>query len=212
MYVDHIEEHTNAHGIVLDDGMYVDHIGEATLAHTTTFDDDVTVAGGTMYVDHIAENTSSHGIVFDDMIVSDYHKVGCNAYLGTGQSNIPNNDLTNVLLDTETYDLGSCFSTGSNQFSPPVDGYYFLYGQITWSGITATQEYETFLRKNGTTTLAYGKQHSSTTDSLVVNTSTIQPLITTDTVKLVARHQAGVNTPDIATVYTYMVIHLLYRT
>jgi hypothetical protein len=66
MYVDHIEEHTHTHGIVLDDGMYVDHMGEATAAHTTVFDDDVTVAGGTMYVDHIAENTGSHGIVLDD--------------------------------------------------------------------------------------------------------------------------------------------------
>ena len=145
--------------------------------------------------------------------VATYHGVGCNAYLGTAMTNITNNTLTNVLLDTETYDLDGGFSTSAWRYVPPVDGYYLCYGQIYWSGITATQEYETFLRKNGTITIAYGKGHSSTTDTLVTNAFTIVPLVGgTDYVRLVARHQAGVNTPDIVATYTYMVIHLLYRT
>lgn len=71
--------------------------------------------------------------------------VGARAYLtntlGTTVSATP----TEVVLDAETYDVGANFNTGTGRFIAPVNGYYQVNGQVSYTSIVTAHYYATMI-------------------------------------------------------------------
>lgn len=141
-------------------------------------------------------------------IIISITSIRCRAYLGTDQENISTDVFTKVLLNGETYDVGSCFS--NYKFTAPITGYYFVTGAITYYSLVADKIYNAVLRKNNAQIIIHAAQ-ASRIGSLCVAFTDIVYLLATEYLELFAYHYAGVNTVDIEgqSVSTYLTISLL---
>jgi len=134
------------------------------------------------------------------------------AYLSATQEDIVNNTLTSITLNTESYDIGSNFSTVDNRFDIPVNGYYWVNANVIWTSVVADKRYEAFLRNSTPSTLAYSITHSSHAAVISQVVSCLRYFEAGDFIKLAVRHQAGVNTVDVlggGDYYTFLEVVLI---
>ena len=61
------------------------------------------------------------------------------AYLGSAQAYTSASGIVVVQIDTESYDTGANFNTGTYTYTVPITGYYLVIGQITMA-VTADQQ------------------------------------------------------------------------
>ncbi|KPK79500.1 MAG: hypothetical protein AMS27_17955 [Bacteroides sp. SM23_62_1] len=73
----------------------------------------------------------------------------CRAYCNAGMSNLTHNTVTTIVLDTETYDVGSNFNTGTYTFTTPVAGYYLICASIGYSNVVSSARYDTMVYIDG---------------------------------------------------------------
>lgn len=127
--------------LVVDSNKDIDlDTGDIT-ATVGTFDDDIRLAnaksiqqkdsGGT-YRDIITLNGSDVLQLGDgtNMEVVLGSRTMCRAYLSSAQNNLADSSFTKVLLDAESFDIGSDFDTTNSRFVAPVTGYYDVYGTV----------------------------------------------------------------------------------
>jgi len=71
------------------------------------------------------------------------------AYLSANQ-NVTASTYTKVTIDTETFDVGACFNTSTNRFTPNVAGYYLVTAAIAFnsSAVNPTNT-QSLIYKNG---------------------------------------------------------------
>jgi len=149
-------------------------------------------------------------INFTDKAVT--QNVMCRAYLGTDQLNLTNSAYVKMLLDTESFDVGSDFNTTDSKFVAPVTGYYHVDAQIRYSHTEIDKLYILLIYVNGSAVRAiYESIGSDSNDIAFVFCSDMLQLSATDYVELYARQLSGVDTVDIAngSLNTFMSIHLV---
>ena len=132
------------------------------------------------------------------------------AYLSANQVDIPNNAQTKVLLNIESYDIGSNFDIVNSKFVVPLTGYYLIFGGIVWKTNIASKKYSMYIFKNGAQ-ICSSMTCSTNVDDIAVSVSDIQYLTAADYVELYAYHYDGTNTPDIysGVSNTFLSVHLL---
>jgi len=134
----------------------------------------------------------------------------CYITLSADQDDIVTNSPTKILLDTEIYDVGGDFA--SNKFTAPVDGYYYVSGSVSYENgtVVANKSYGVKIYVDGA--LYNGMQnfvHASHTAWLECHVSGVVYLTAGQYIELYTHHYAGVNTPDIDTLGTFLCVHLL---
>jgi len=206
---------TKAGILTLSDTPKMDAISEKTADAGVTIDgvlikDSLDVSG---IVNKASAQTITGKKTFSDNIVLGNDKiiqtnVKARAYLGAQQDNLVDGTWTKVLLDTESYDVGSDFA--NYKFTAPVTGYYLIVGQVVFTNVITDKLYAATIYKNGANTLQ-GYAHSSLAADTAVKVTDILYLAANDYMELYALSAAGVNTVDIKhdTKITYMSIHLL---
>ena len=129
-------------------------------------------------------------------------------YLGTDQENLVSSDWTKVLLDTESYDVGSNFA--SNKFTVPVNGYYLVTGNVYYKNIVLDKRYQAAIYVNGAVVTSCAL-HASLAASISVPIYDIIYLNSGDYVELYAVQVSGADTVDISSgsSITFMSTHLL---
>jgi hypothetical protein len=137
--------------------------------------------------------------------------VKARAYLSTDQLNLVKNTWTTVLLDTESYDIGSDFDTDNHKFVVPVTGYYLVIASVAFDSIVPDKRYGIRTVINGTTAISLDFQHASLAEFVYCNVCDIAYLTAGNEVTLEAYSKADVDTVDIdsPSSTTYMTIHLL---
>lgn len=153
------------------------------------------------------KKTFSDDIVFSgDKIIQT--NVKARAYLSATQVDLVDNTYTKILLDTESYDVGSDFA--SNKFTAPVTGYYSVNALITFTSVVADKQHTGAIYINGTLN-RYFYFHSSNASNISGAFSDVIYLTAADYVELYGRHISGVNTVDVSggAEHTFMTIHLL---
>lgn len=136
--------------------------------------------------------------------------VKCRAYLGTAQNNFSANTNVAITLQTENYDVGGDFNTGTYRFVAPVDGYYLVTACVGFSTIADQKSYQAILNYNGSDG-AYHMVSSSGTGSLRLPVSDVVYLTAGQYVELQGRTNDTSGAVDfIATsTSTFMAVHLL---
>lgn len=130
------------------------------------------------------------------------------AYLSAPQINLVDGIWTKVLLDAESYDIGSNFA--SYKFTTPINGYYLIHGNILFVNTIANKEYKVAIQVNDVS-VYQGFYTTSITTYLSAPFSDTIYLEKDDYVELYAQSRAGVNTVDIfgRNDTTFITIHLL---
>ena len=136
--------------------------------------------------------------------------VKCRAYLGTAQNNIAANTNVTITLQTENYDVGSDFNTGTYRFVAPVNGYYAVSACVGFSTIADQKTYQAILNYNGTDG-AYSMVSSSGTGPIRLQISDITYLTAGQYIELQGRTNDTSGAVDFiaASASTYMAVHLL---
>ena len=119
-------------------------------------------------------------------------------YRGANQTNLTNDALTKVLLDTEDYDVGGNFA--SNKFTVPTggDGLYLIMGSIAYEGLVAQKAYAAYILKNGSSIARNVNVIGGETGwGFFVPVESLENLVATDYIELHARSHADVDTVDI---------------
>ena len=137
------------------------------------------------------------------------------AYLSADQLNIVDTTWTPVEIDTEDYDVGGNFNTGTYTFIAPVAGYFHISGQVIWLGasVVADRQYWTGISVNDVIVAAIPAQ-AAYVGPVGASISTDLLLAVDDEVKLEAYCNTGVGTVDIdggAAWQTFLAIHLLSK-
>ena len=89
-------------------------------------------------------------------------------------------DFSKVTTDTEDFDYGSNWDLSNDRFTAPQNGVYFFGCSFTLTNFTGTDEIEIWLKKNGSTYVAHGKQNWMATPRGPANLSTILSLASGD--------------------------------
>lgn len=153
--------------------------------------------------------------ITNDILAETTMKTQCKmrAYLSADQLDIPSGTWTKVLLDAETYDVGSDFDIENHKFIAPQNGYYLLIGSIQWKGssVVADKRYYVGFKKNNTTFITLGNFHAADANTLTPAISDIVYLAQNDYIELYGFHAAGVDTVDIGGYEngTFLCAHLL---
>ncbi|MEX0595302.1 MAG: hypothetical protein WD512_02300, partial [Candidatus Paceibacterota bacterium] len=124
----------------------------------------------------------------------------CSAYLGAIQSNITNAAWVLITVDTENYDIGNNFNTGTYKFVAPIPGKYSFKVNAMWDGasVIATKGYAVAGFKNDAIIMdLYAYVHSSLANDIIIQSAGIISLVATDYLTMKVYHAAGANTPDI---------------
>lgn len=82
----------------------------------------------------------------------DNPKKGFSAYNGSGTVNIPNNIETKIFFDTENFDDGGYFNSGSSQFEAGSQGMYHFDVKLNWNLFSPSGEATLAIRVNGVIT------------------------------------------------------------
>lgn len=132
----------------------------------------------------------------------------CKVYLSGAQS-VPNTAVTTLEFDTESYDPGSNFNTGTYTFTAPIAGYYYICLVIDM--VMADQKNLVGqVNKNAGTVISRGSIGSSGAVDTTVICPTVSYLAATDTIIGQAYHNnGGANNALADAQKTYMDIHLL---
>jgi len=131
--------------------------------------------------------------------------------LSTSQLDLSMGIWTTVLLDTESFDVGSNFNTGTYTFTVPVTGYYQVNYGVSFTNEVAGILYYTRIYKNSNTAmLSMNTGSSDTNPNLALSSSGVLYLTSTDTLILQARVDTS-STVDLSSGFpaTQMSIHLL---
>ena len=160
--------------------------GEQTITGKKTFSDDIVFSG--------------------DKIIQT--NVKARAFLSATQLNIVDITWTKVLLNTESYDVGSDFA--DYKFTVPVTGYYLITARIVFTTVTADKSYTAAIYKNG----ALASSSSIIAAAAVttyVDVSDVLYLTAADYIELYSYQDSGGDLVDIfwGSAYTFMAIHLL---
>jgi hypothetical protein len=100
-----------------------------------------------------------------------------------GAQTITSTTWTKLQLTIETFDIGSCFDTSTNRFTPNVAGYYQISGNVSMETSSAVSVIVA-VYKNGTA-FRRGTRGAGNSQSLAVGVSTVVYLNgTTDYVEL----------------------------
>ena len=134
--------------------------------------------------------------------------VKASAYLSSDQS-INSAIYDTIELDTENYDVGGNFNTGTYQFTCPIDGFYLVTAALLFSAPVDQKRYELSIAIGGSR-WASMLTNSSGTVNVSCFVSQIFDLSATQTIELVGWHDSGVakNARGLFS-YTYMTVHLL---
>ena len=73
------------------------------------------------------------------------------AYRGSSEQSIANNTQTIIEYNTELYDSGSCFDTGTYKFTPNVAGKYWINATVRMGSSTDADNCQIEIFKNTTT-------------------------------------------------------------
>lgn len=134
------------------------------------------------------------------------------AYLSAEQSNIPNDTLTKINLNTESYDTGGNFDTAAYKFVTPRPGFYDIKGQVRWKTgtVVADKSYLCAIYYDSSLIVS-NTVHSASTGVLDTHTSDTQYFEGNKDIELYCWHNAGVDTVDIVhgSQKTYLAVHLL---
>ena len=134
------------------------------------------------------------------------------AYLSSTQYNIPDNTVTKVLLDAETYDPGGNFDADGvdSEFIAPVPGYYGIKGQVHWTSAPAGS-YRSYIYINGANKVQHIIKTTTATSYVSNLVSDVLPVGLGESIDLRCKQMTGVATGDIsgAETLTYLTIHLL---
>ena len=134
------------------------------------------------------------------------------AYLGSQQANITDLTTTVISLDTEVFDIGSDFNTGTYRFTAPVNGYYLVSGMITFENTITDKTYQASIREGGSTVVCTSAVTSAVNVALSATLpATILYLEATNYLELTTYLSVGANTVDIkeGERYTFLNIILL---
>jgi len=136
----------------------------------------------------------------------------CRGYLNTLQENLTDNTWVLVAFDTEGYDIGSNFNTGTHAFTCPVPGKYLVRTNIMFysPSVIANKDYYAGIYVQDAQETA-GIAHSSVVASMMV--SAFNPLLAVskdDAITFKAKANVGASTVDIrdGTSNTYFNIYL----
>lgn len=121
--------------------------------------------------------------------------VGARAYLSADQENLTSGNNTKILLDSESYDVGSNFA--SYKFVAPVNGYYLAIGQVSFKNTVADKLYVTDIYLNGASGTRAASHTGATAGAVDVVASDVIYLDADDYLELYAQSAAGVNTVDV---------------
>lgn len=188
-------------GILFGDNLD-DDIGKIIYDHSS---DDMAFYAGTNLSFHI----ESDGVCdFDDKFPRTDSRA--RGHRSGDQLNINTATWTKVELNAETYDSGNDFDTANYRYTAPVDGYYLIIGQVTWSSVVNAKKWIAAIYVNGAQKSIPGF-HSGSANSLSSIVVDIQYVEAGQHIELYCWHNAGVNTPDVVggSTQTYMIIHLL---
>jgi len=116
-------------------------------------------------------------------------------YLGSNQ-NIPSNTETVVEVDTETFDSGSVFNTGTYKYTPNKAGMYLVTAGVYVTAFDGGERMSCRLLKNGTSfangSLSKQDGAGSTEGQLSVATGLVSMNGSTDYIQLGAAHNGSV--------------------
>jgi len=136
------------------------------------------------------------------------------AYLSADQDNLVDGTWTKVLLDTESYDIGSDFDVAGSSFTADTTGYYHISAQVEFENtdLVADKRYSIQARKNAGD-IFHAYSHASSVNVLTANGSDIVYLEVNDTVTLWGRSDSGDNAVDINSgdATTFLTIRLVQR-
>ena len=137
---------------------------KADVINEETGDAGVTVDGvllkdSEVTTDTINEKTAAAGVTIDSLLIKDGNAAKATAlsttakaraYLGSNQLDLVSGAPTQVLLDTENYDVGGDFA--SSKFVAPVTGYYLIIGQVSFAAATVVldKRYAAYIYVQGT--------------------------------------------------------------
>lgn len=119
------------------------------------------------------------------------------AYLGTGVTNVTGDGtIYTIVFDTEVYDQGSNFNTGTGIFTAPVTGKYLFTAGILFQGLLTTHQP---LLQNLTSglTLNYGNYEATFGGNFPMSCSWVVSMTAGDTAKINAIVGNGTKTADI---------------
>src|SRR3990167_8037757 len=108
-----------------------------------------TLVGGTLQNSFIGTTQMTGGTITSSIINPvTSTTIKARVYLGTNQTNLPNNTWTKVGLDTENYDNGNNFA--SNKFTLPVTGNYLVIASLAFTQGSADTSCGVGIYRNGT--------------------------------------------------------------
>lgn len=140
------------------------------------------------------------------------------AYRGTSTQTLTSNVWTQIQIQTVQFDLNSNFNTSTYKYEVPIDGYYFLAGQIYGQQADGAYVLMQIAKNttgsnvvgNGGTVLAEARDVYNADSNRVVNASTIAYLTTTDTVSLVGYiTDSTTPTANLGLGYTFLTGYLI---
>lgn len=135
------------------------------------------------------------------------------AYLSSAQDNLTNDTATKVLLDAESYDVGSNFDVANKRYVAPVTGYYKVFGKVTFKSTIPDKVYLAYIYVNGAAV--------STTHNIIGTLDSYHACVMADIVyaeagqyiELYAKHIGGANTVDLvnSAAFTHITISLEHQ-
>lgn len=136
------------------------------------------------------------------------------AYLSTAQNNITDNTLTKVLLDGESYDVGSNYDATNKRYVAPVTGYYHVSTCVTFTSTVADKLYFSYIYVDGAAaSLAYSSNGSDASAyHSIVNSDQVYA-VAGQYIELYVKVLCGANTVDLsnAATQTHMAVSLAHQ-
>lgn len=133
--------------------------------------------------------------------------VGARAYLNATLGTTVSGVITKVALDNESYDVGANFA--SNKFVAPVNGYYSINANVTFTNAAAAKRYAALVYKNGAS-IAFGRSQSGVADQLTAGVSDTVYLAATDYIELYYYHDDATTTDVNGGIdTTFLAVHLI---
>jgi len=156
-----------------------------------------------------------------EVIAELFPDIRARAYLSADQDNLGDGDWTKVLLDTESYDIGSDFDTGNNQYVVPTTGLYAIHACVVFEQADMVGDRtvsvgvyvdplgagaDALVMQSGFATDTNNKMAAAISDEIVLNAS--------DEVSLWACANTGGNNTDIESgaTQTFLTIRLIRAT
>lgn len=82
---------------------------------------------------NVAANISGGVVTFNNRIIQP-NKITFKATKTDGNQTISSSTETQITFNVADINVGSCFSTATNRFTPTVNGNYYLYGMMQLTG------------------------------------------------------------------------------